>query len=172
MVVSHAQQMETHPVDPGGRHTFGDWSGVGHTLVLGLRGRLRMPRGTIPPWRGLPPAHVAPGGPLRSTWSRATIHAELSILAGGRPLAAQPTTLLRLDSSDLMPIFEGTLCILQRVMSRERGAGCWWCDSRAHCAAGTLFRGPAGDTYAGQRQGLPFAYVDEGETRDVLDLSG
>ena len=83
VVVAHAQQMETYPVDPGGRHALGDWSGVGYTLVLGIRGRLRMPRGTISPRCGLSPAYVAPGRPLRSAWSRATIHAELSILAGG-----------------------------------------------------------------------------------------
>ena len=113
--------METHPVDPGGCHALGGGSGMGFTLVLGIYGRLRTPRGAISPWSGLSLAYVVPGELSWGACPYATIHEEHSILACRHTPGRQLTTLVQLDLYGLLPAVGETPPVRHVVGKRELG---------------------------------------------------
>ena len=108
-------------MDLGRCHALGDGPGVGFTLVLGLYGRLRMPRGAISPWSVFSPAYVVPGELSWGAWHYATIHEELSILACRLPLTVSLATLAQLDLRDFLTAVEETPHVLHFVVKRELG---------------------------------------------------
>ena len=141
-------------MDLGRCHALGDGPGVGFTLVLGLYGRLRMPRGAISPWSGFSPAYVVPGELSWGAWPYATIHEELSILACRHPLADSLATLVQLDLRGFLPAVEETPHVLHVVVKRELGVvAAGGGTARLHHAVVTLCRGAAGARHAGLRPG-------------------
>ena len=158
-------------MDLGRCHALGDGPGVGFTLVLGLYGRLRMPRGAISPWSGFSPAYVVPGELFRGVWPYATIHEELSILACRHPLADSLATLVQLDLRGFLPDVKETPHVLHVVVKRELGVvAAGGGTARRHHAVVTLCRGAAGAMHAGLRPG--FWLCSRGQMREsftVLD---